>query len=171
MGLPDFRIHKSSRGFFKLFVVWSQEITSNLIPNLPSFAPRRLTLALVPDMTVPGAFSDAIKGVAAVAHVATIGLNPDPTKVIPPTVAAATSNLRAAAAEPSVRRFVFTGSIVAAAMLAPKVTTHVKKESWNEAVLDLAWAPPPYGPDRAIPVYMASNVAAEREVWRFVSDE
>lgn len=48
---------------------------------------------------------------------------------------------------------------------------HACEESWDEAVLDLAGAPPPYGPDRAIPVYMASNVAAEHEVWRFVSDE
>ncbi|KEY63880.1 hypothetical protein S7711_10128 [Stachybotrys chartarum IBT 7711] len=137
----------------------------------PYVASGHFTLALVPDMTVPGAFSDAMKDVAAVAHVATIGLDPDPTKVIPPTVAAATSILRAAAAEPSVRRFVFTSSVVAAAMLAPGDATHVTKESWNEAVLDLAWATPPYGPDRAIPVYMASKVAAEREVWRFVSDE
>lgn len=130
-----------------------------------------LTLFLVPDMTVPGAFSSAIQGVDAVAHVATMGFDPDPAKVIPPTVAATTSILRAAAAEPSVRRFVFTSSIVAAAMLVPGNTTHVAQDSWNEAALDIAWAPPPYGPERVTPVYMASKVAAEREVWRFVSDE
>ncbi|KAK0719204.1 hypothetical protein B0H67DRAFT_485772 [Lasiosphaeris hirsuta] len=137
----------------------------------PYAASGHLTLAHVPDMTVPGAFDDAIRGVSAVAHVATLGFDPDPTKVIPPTVAAATSILRAAAAEPSVRRFVFTSSIVAAIMLAPGKTAHVTQESWNETALDLAWAPPPYGPERVVSVYMASKVAAEREVWRFVSDE
>jgi len=137
----------------------------------PYITSGQLTLCLVPDMTAPNAFSSAIKNVSAVAHVATIGLNPDPNQVIPPIVSAATSILRAAASEASVRRFVFTSSIVAATMLVPGNTTHVTQDSWNEAALDIAWAPPPYGPERAIPVYMASKVAAEREVWRFVRDE
>jgi len=144
----------------------------------PYIANGQLTLTLVPDMTVPGAFSSAVQGVDAVIHVATMGFDPDPSKVIPPTVAATTSILRAAASfeGSTVRRFVFTSSVVAAAMLIPSKentsgTIQVTQDSWNDAALDMAWAPPPYGPERVTAVYMASKVAAEREVWRFVSDE
>ncbi|KAK5652418.1 hypothetical protein OQA88_10460 [Cercophora sp. LCS_1] len=139
----------------------------------PYAASGQLELVVVPDMAAPGAFSDPalFQGVSAVAHVATMGFDPDPSKVIPAAVSSTTSILCAAAAAPTVHRFVFTSSVVAAAALTPGNTHEVTQASWNEAALDMAWAPPPYDPERIIPVYMASKVAAEREVWRFVSDE
>jgi len=126
----------------------------------------------VPDISARGAFDDAIKGASAVAHIATIGsFDSDPNKVVTPTVASVTSILDSASKEASVKRFVFTGSIVATTMLVPGNSAHITKDSWNDAVLDIAWAPPPYDQSRAFPVYMASKVAAEKELLRFVAEE
>jgi nucleoside-diphosphate-sugar epimerase len=130
-----------------------------------------LELVPIPDITVEGGFDDAVKGASAVVHVATIGFDPDPNKVVTPTVKATLSILNAALKEPSVKQFVYTGSIVATAMLVPGNTENITKYSWNDAVLEIAWAPPPYNPDRTFPVYMASKVAAEKALWKFVDEE
>lgn len=52
-------------------------------------------LIAVPDIGADHAFDEAIKGVSAILHVATVSsLSSDPNEVIPQTVAAATSILR-----------------------------------------------------------------------------
>ncbi|KAK0611386.1 hypothetical protein B0T14DRAFT_327074 [Immersiella caudata] len=130
-----------------------------------------LELVPMPDITVEGGFDDAVKGASAVIHVATIGFDADPNKVITPAVASALSILKAAVKEPSVKRFVFTGSVVATTMPVPENTENITKNSWNDAAVELAWAPPPYNPDRTLIVYMASKVAAEKAVWKFVDEE
>ena len=57
----------------------------------------KFELATVPDICADHAFDEAVKGVSAIVHVATIGnlssLSPDANEVIPQTVAAATSIL------------------------------------------------------------------------------
>ena len=129
-------------------------------------------LSLVPDMAADHAFDTAVKGVSAVAHVASITTwDTDPNKVIPQTVRGAVSVLEAAQREPSVREFVYTSSIVAAAIPAPGDTTHVTRDTWNEAAVQLAWAPPPYEQNRGEIVYMASKTEAEKAVWKFVEEK
>ncbi|TVY86314.1 NAD-dependent epimerase/dehydratase, partial [Lachnellula willkommii] len=128
-------------------------------------------LALVPDISADHSLDEAVKGVSAVVHVATIGtLDPDPHKVVPPTVAGVTSALEAAIKEPSVQQFVFTSSKGAA--LTPFIgnDTVVGRDTWNDQVVQLAWAPAPYEPSRGLVVYYASKVAAEKEVWRFAAE-
>lgn len=129
-------------------------------------------VSLVPDMAADHAFESAVRGVAAIAHVASIvTFDPDPNKVIPPTVRGAISILEAALREPSVREFVYTSSIVAAAIPAPGVTTHVTRDTWNDTAVQMAWTPPPYEENRGEIVYMASKTEAEKAVWRFVEEK
>jgi len=128
-------------------------------------------LVFVPDLAARDAFDDAVKGMSAIVHVATITtFSPDPNEVVPQTVAGATSILHAALREPLVKAFVYTGSISAATMCVPGNSTHVERDTWNEEALKLAWAPPPYEPTRGIFVYNASKTEAEMAVWKFVAE-
>ncbi|KAJ3460928.1 hypothetical protein MRS44_011795 [Fusarium solani] len=131
-----------------------------------------LELVVVPDLVADGAFDEAIKGVSTIAHIATISnLDPSPHNIIPQTVTGATGVLKSAIKEPSVRRVVFTSSIMAAVLPVAGNDTRVDDDTWNEAAVEAAWAPPPYEPSRTLITYAASKVAAEREVWRFVEQE
>ncbi|KAM6517566.1 hypothetical protein FSOLCH5_008530 [Fusarium solani] len=131
-----------------------------------------LELVVVPDLVADGAFDEAIKGVSTIAHIATISnLDPSPHNIIPQTVTGATGVLKSAIKEPSVQRVVFTSSIMAAVLPVAGNDTRVDDDTWNEAAVEAAWAPPPYEPSRTLITYAASKVAAEREVWRFVEQE
>ncbi|KAL2849806.1 NAD(P)-binding protein [Aspergillus pseudodeflectus] len=130
-----------------------------------------IELVSVPHLGADGAYDEAIKGAAAVIHIAYVtNIVPDPNDVITPMVAGVRSILTAATREPSVREVVFTSSALAASPLASGVDNGVVgRDSWNDAVLEAAWAsPPPYGMAHAMANYPASKVAAEKEVWRFV---
>ncbi len=128
-------------------------------------------LVVVEDMARPDAFHEAIRGIAGVIHIATIStFDPDPNNVIPQTIAGTVNILEDAAAEPSVKEFVYTSSVVAAAVPVPDTPIHVDADSWNDAVVPLAWAPPPYSPDRGMYTYMASKVGAEKALWKFVEE-
>ncbi|KAL9480907.1 hypothetical protein ACSS6W_005693 [Trichoderma asperelloides] len=131
-----------------------------------------LELVQVSDLGAPNAFGAAIKGVAAIAHIATVSnMDPDPNEVIPRTVSGIVSLLRAAAAEPSVKRFVFTSSAGSAIMPVPGASGHVGHDTWNDAAVQAAWAPPPYDASRGMITYMGSKVEAEKAVWKFLQEE
>ena len=131
-----------------------------------------LDLVVVSDLGADNAFDDAVKGMSAIIHLATVvDLDPDPNHVVPRTVRAVTSILSAALNEPSVKEFVYTSSYSAAATPIPGQNTHVERDTWNEFAVQLAWAPPPYTPERGFLVYVASKVAAEKEVWKFVEEK
>ncbi|KAK8026443.1 hypothetical protein PG991_003499 [Apiospora marii] len=130
-----------------------------------------LELAHVPDLGAEHAFDDAIKGVSAIVHIASIlTFAGDPSQVIPPVVHGVTSILEAALAEPSVKSFVYTSSIAAAVDISPGMPAdHVARDSWNDRAVELAYAPPPAGSsfDHGHAVYQASKVEAEKAVWAF----
>jgi nucleoside-diphosphate-sugar epimerase len=128
-------------------------------------------LVSVPDLGDKDAFVGAVGGMSAIVHAASItNFDSDPNKVIPQTVAGATSILYAALNEPSVKEFVYTGSISAATMYESGINTHVERDTWNMESLKLAWAPPPYEPSRGMFVYNASKTEAEMAIWKFVAD-
>ncbi|KPM41009.1 hypothetical protein AK830_g5538 [Neonectria ditissima] len=130
-----------------------------------------LELVAVPDLAADGAFDEAVKGVSAIAHIATItSFDPNPNNVVPQTVAGMASILRAAAKEQSVKEIVFTSSIMAATLPISGNDTRVDRHTWNDVAIEAAWAPPPYDPSRAMLVYAASKVAGEKEVWKFVEE-
>ncbi|KAF5557312.1 aldehyde reductase 2 [Fusarium phyllophilum] len=128
-------------------------------------------LVTVPDLSATGAFDEAVKGVSAVAHIASVlDFDPNPNNVVPQTVAGVTSVLESASKESSVTRFVFTSSIVAAVFPTADQDGVVDRNSWNEFAVKEAWAPPPYEPSRAMLVYAASKVAAEQVLWKYVDE-
>ncbi|KAL3418292.1 NAD dependent epimerase/dehydratase [Phlyctema vagabunda] len=131
----------------------------------------RVEIVIVEDMTTEGAFDEAVKGVSGVAHVASIlTFSPDPNLVIPGVLASIRSILKSTAASPSVKRFVYTSSSIAATAAQPNTRKTVALDSWNEADIEKAWAPPPYTQDRAISVYGASKAQGEKAVWEFVKE-
>ncbi|KKP02305.1 hypothetical protein THAR02_05598 [Trichoderma harzianum] len=113
---------------------------------LKDFATRGdFELSQVADLADDHTFDEAIKGVSAIVHVVSIlTFDPDPNKVIPKTVAGATSILKAATREQS--------------------------DTYNDFATQGAWAPPPYEPSRGMLTYMASKAAAEKAVWQFAEE-
>ena len=84
-------------------------------------------------------------------------------------VAAIRSIVNAAMQEPWVKEIVFTSSAIATSPFVRDIDSGIiGRDSWNESVLEAAWAPPPYGMSHAVANYPASKVAAEKEVWKFV---
>lgn len=87
-------------------------------------------------------------------------------KVIPITVAGAVNALKAAYAEPSVKRFVLTSSSAAAVGLLDNGIT-VTEDSWNVKAVERAWSGPPYEQERPVIVYEASKTESEQAIWKF----
>ena len=140
----------------------------------PSFSHNgAFDLVEIPDLTAPEAFNNAIldSQPSAVIHTAMpMSFDADPNKVITPTVQTMSSLLRAAARVPSVKRFVYTSSIGAAYSPRTGIPATLTKDSWNDAAVEAAWAPPPYTPERGGKVYAAAKVAAERAMFQFVEE-
>ncbi|KAH8816908.1 hypothetical protein F5884DRAFT_873743 [Xylogone sp. PMI_703] len=129
-------------------------------------------ISVVPDMAIDGAFDEAVKGVSAVAHVATIATyDSNPNNVIPQTIAGAVNALKAASRESSVKQFVYTSTVGASAFPIADVAFHVDQDTWNDSVVAMAWAPPPYEPSRGMIVYAGGKVETERAVWKFVQEQ
>jgi len=98
-------------------------------------------LAHVPDLAADHAFDKAVKGISAIAHVASVvTFSPELNEVIPQTIKGATGILEAAMNEPSVREFVYTSSVVAATLVTLGNTTYVDESTYNDAEIQLAWS-------------------------------
>lgn len=100
-----------------------------------------------------------------------VSFGPDPNAVITPAVALARASLAAAAATPTLKRFVQTSSSSAAPYETSPPPDAVYPDEYNTRAVEQALAPPPYGPDRIIAVYAASKVLQEKEVWKFVAEQ
>ncbi|KAI9163923.1 Aldehyde reductase 2 [Paramyrothecium foliicola] len=133
--------------------------------------PGNFEVAEVPVMTEEGAFDEAAKGTSAFIHVASdVSFGSDPNKIIPVAIAGATSAIKSAFAEPSIKRFVLTSSSSASGPIPTPETTEVSVldvDVWNEQSIKTAWAEPPYEADRVGAVYAASKTQAEQEVWKY----
>ncbi|KLU84618.1 hypothetical protein MAPG_03658 [Magnaporthiopsis poae ATCC 64411] len=126
----------------------------------------RLEVVEVPDITAPGAFDEAVKGVTAVAHLATpVSLSfGDPAPVLKTAVEGTTRVLESSVKEPSIKSFVLMSSI--AAIFGPKSDGHVFTENdWNTVSEDLVASKGKDAP--GLHIYAASKVAAERAFWKF----
>ncbi|EON63476.1 hypothetical protein W97_02704 [Coniosporium apollinis CBS 100218] len=125
----------------------------------------------VGDMSQEGSLDAAMKGVEGVAHVASVlSQDPNPHNVIPPTIAFAVNALKAAAAEPSVKRFVLTSSSTATYAPGPNLGRTIDAKTWNEDSVKAAWAPAPYEPERTWVTYAASKTEGEQAVWKWVEE-
>jgi len=90
--------------------------------------------------------------------------------VIPPTLAGITNALHSAAHEASVKRFIYTSSSTAATLPRPNEVFTINSNTWNEASIAAAWAPPPYTAERIWDVYAASKTQAEQAAWEFMRE-
>lgn len=145
--------------------------TKKVFNNHPNY-----TTAIVPTFVEDcAAVHDSVKGVDAVILVASdTTFNDDPKVVVDGVVAGTLNFLRAAAREPSVKRFVLTSSSSAALTPIPGKKVTATTESWNDEAVDVAWnkkgesiGPNPY----EFIVYAASKTAGEKEFWKFIKEE
>jgi len=128
---------------------------------------------VVENLGDPSSLDEVVKDCLGIVHAASVTtLNPDPTQVIPPTVAMATGILNAAKKAGVCKRFVFTSSSSAAWIPKPDTNFTIDKDTWNTTSVDKVRAmEPPYKPDGFYDVIAASKVEAEQAVWKFVEDE
>jgi nucleoside-diphosphate-sugar epimerase len=117
-------------------------------------------------------------------------LSPDPNIVVPRVVNSATNALKAAAKEPSVKRFILTSSSVAAVLSTPNNEGLVVDESeftiwprshkysplnlipdsYDDTAVKLAWDKSTPLDTKPILVYAASKTESERESWKWVRE-
>ena len=131
--------------------------------------------AVVPDMAAEGAFDEAMQGVSAVVHTASIhNFSGNLGDVSPPLVRGSMNVLEAALANPTVKRAVFTSSTGTAANPRPGVAFHVGRDTWNEDAISLVRTTAPeqqaaMGFDWKMQVYRVAKVETERAIWDFVA--
>jgi len=126
----------------------------------------------VADITVPGAFDEAVKGVTVVAHLATpVALHfDDPDPVIHVAVEGALSILRSAKAHggETLKTFIQMSSIAAIRNNEPAPYLYTEAD-WNDssvkAVRELG------AKAGGFPIYSASKTLSERAVWEFRDQE
>ncbi|KAF2766176.1 aldehyde reductase II [Teratosphaeria nubilosa] len=115
-----------------------------------------------------GAFDEAVKGVAGIAHVASVlTFSNKPDEVITPTVKGALNILTSASKEPGVKSFVYTSSSTAALLPQPNKEITVTKDTWNDETVRQVYESK--NPD-AFSVYGASKTEAEKAVWKVVKE-
>ncbi|KAL8370101.1 hypothetical protein RB595_000461 [Gaeumannomyces hyphopodioides] len=128
-------------------------------------------LAQVVDITKPGAFNDAVRGMAGVMHVASaVAFDPNPDQVIPVAVDSTIGILESAAGETSVERFVLTSSYSALVYPHPNQRIRVTTETWNEESVSIAKNLPEDMSDvqKGFAVYCASKTKGEQAMWNWV---
>lgn len=120
-GMVGFRVlvYVLKAGYFVRTATRSQESYERIAKLAPISEYRsQLSNIIVPDITVPGAYDEAVKGVDYVIHVAS-PINEGTSKedfeisIVKPAVQGTVGMLEAAAKEPSVKRIVITSSIAA----------------------------------------------------------
>lgn len=130
-----------------------------------------LELVILNNINDKEQIQQAIQGVAGVVHIATPNtFNPDPNETVTQTVEFVVNLLKAAASEKTVKEFVYTSTIGAATMLPAQPGFHFDGTNWNEGARALAWAPPPYTPDRGMIAYVQGKVEAEQAFWKFFEE-
>ncbi|TDZ40080.1 putative uncharacterized oxidoreductase [Colletotrichum spinosum] len=156
-------------GFSVRAATRSASSAAGLLAALPQYAKTdQLSTVQVPDITVAGAFDEAVRDVSAVAHLASaVSLsNTNVDYVINSAVKGTASILASALAQPTIKSFVFMSSIVAVRGRGEKyIGRTVSEADWNdEAEEALAQA----GSNAAgHQIYVVSKVKAERAFWEF----
>ncbi|KAH7355648.1 hypothetical protein BKA66DRAFT_475292 [Pyrenochaeta sp. MPI-SDFR-AT-0127] len=126
-------------------------------------------LVEISDMLKAGALDEAVKGVSAIAHVATVApLSGYPDPYIAQVTGLVLNLLESASREPKMKRFVFTSSSMAAANPAQDLERIITDRSWNEEACNDAWVGP-FGDSNIWNVYAASKATAEQKAFEWMS--
>jgi nucleoside-diphosphate-sugar epimerase len=135
------------------------------------YGPKRIELAIVPDMAVEGAFVEAVKGVDAFIHVASdLSFSADAHKVVEGTHKAVRCVIAAIAAEPKMKHFIYTSSASAVGFPQVNVPHFVAQDSWNVHSYNVAMddsVTAENDPMKAAHVYAGSKYIAEKEALSF----
>lgn len=131
-----------------------------------------LELVVVPDLGVENGFDDAVKGMSAIIHLATVvDMGSDPSVSVTKVLTGINSLLKAAMSEPSVKEFVFTSTLYASGVRMIGKNIHVERETLRDQEVDIAWSQPPLVGHNAFYGYNASKIAAEKRIWEFVAEK
>ncbi|GKT83110.1 NAD(P)-binding protein [Colletotrichum tofieldiae] len=139
----------------------------------------RVDLIVVKDIAAPGALDLAVQGlnslstrrriemltknlnVSGIAHIASnVSFDPNPNTVVTEVVSSLHSLLESAAKTAEPWRPPTTG-----------VARKISEETYSEDFVREAWAPPPYTQERAMAVYGASKIAAERALFAYAKEK
>lgn len=135
------------------------------------YGPNSFELVEVAEMGDPGAFDNAVKGASGYIQMATPVMESyDPNVAVPNVVNGVLNGLRAAAKEPSIKRFVMTSSSTAAVSPQPNKQFSVDEDTWNDDVVKQAWLPPYEGVQKRLDVYTATKTESEKAAWKFIKE-
>ncbi|ODO07587.1 D-lactaldehyde dehydrogenase [Cryptococcus wingfieldii CBS 7118] len=144
------------------------------LKNLFKDLPGEFTYVLVKDIAQEGAFDEAVKGVDAIAHLASpfyVTNVSDANELIGPAVQGTTGILKSAQKNnPSVKRIVVTSSVAAVTSPITKKSGLIyTEEDWN--VDSIPYIEKNGVDDGGSQAYMASKTAAEKALWYFIEKE
>lgn len=150
----------------------------------------KLEFVYIDDLTTPGIFDEAVKGVDGIVHCASPlgGSDPelDPAKLIGPALDGTLSILRSAL-NSSVKRVVITSSVAAVFQTIHKYTpivytevsvqpmhheeyhSRIHQNDWNEQSIEVVEAKGKNAP--IFTKYSASKTLAEKAAWNFVKEQ
>ncbi|GAA5978146.1 hypothetical protein JCM11641_006638 [Rhodosporidiobolus odoratus] len=158
------------RGWHVRGTVRSQEKADAWLAKYPEYA-SQLSFAIVSDLAAPNAFDEAIKGVDAVAHIAspfTFQFEDNVRDLLDPALKGTLSVLEAAKKESTVKNIVITSSLAAAQDPAKGLDPGFTRTSavwspfkWEEAAVT----------NQPHLVYLASKTFAEKAAWEFYERE
>ncbi|KAI0653483.1 NAD-P-binding protein [Cubamyces menziesii] len=145
------------------------DVLAELVARKQPEARHRFKGYVVPDITAPGAFDEAVKGADGVVHTASPVSPPvdDPEAFIKPAVEG-TVGILGSALKTDVRRIVVVSSIAAIAsgtVASPGVYT---EEQWNDQAIRTVEEQGKDAP--RIIKYNASKALAERAAWAFLEE-
>ncbi|KIV91722.1 hypothetical protein PV10_06234 [Exophiala mesophila] len=125
----------------------------------------------VAEMGNPGAFDEVVRGASGYIQMATPVMESyDPNVAVPNVVNGVLNGLKAAANEPSIKRFVLTSSSTAATSPIPNKKFSVDEKTWNDDVVKEAWKPPYEGVQKKLDVYTATKTESEKAAWKFMAE-
>ncbi|KAK4186200.1 hypothetical protein QBC35DRAFT_281859 [Podospora australis] len=132
--------------------------------------PSKFELVEIPDVSVPGAWDRAVKGVAAVAHVVgSVDLQvQDPDAAAQAEIPWQISLLEACQREGTVESFVFTSSAWSAWTPDPSKKVTVTEDTWNEEAVALARNKDIPAEQKGMAGFMAMKTLIEQGVWDWV---
>ncbi|KAH8825680.1 hypothetical protein DL96DRAFT_1609607 [Flagelloscypha sp. PMI_526] len=152
------------QGYSVRGTVRSESKAAHLREFFKSFGDK-FELAIVPDITVEGAFDEAVKGMDAIEHTASpFHLNADdPDELIKPAVEGTVGILKSTLAHaPTVKRVVVTSSV--AAIIENQDTPRVfTEEDWNDQAVNWTKKDGRNAPNGM--KYRASKTLAEKAAW------
>ncbi|KAI8937046.1 hypothetical protein NX059_006265 [Plenodomus lindquistii] len=129
----------------------------------------KFDLVEVKDMTVEGCYDEVVNDIDGFIHVASPIVNVTGAESgIAIGVTGALNALKACAKMPSVKRFVFTSSSIAATFAKPDVEFSIDTNSYNEAAIEAVTKDPTM--QNGLHIYAALKTATEKAAWKWVEE-